>query len=86
METPPADWPELIKDTDKASVWAELESELDAIAARAAMLAGYIGKRAGTDGCGKSTHQDAAKAANKRLVKVRMALGFTYPERGQISF
>ena len=50
------------------------------------MLAQYISTRAGTDGCGKKEHKDAVKACNRQLVKVRRALGYSYPNSGTINF
>lgn len=48
---------------------------LEAIAARAAMLATYLDNREG-HGCGDQGHVDSLKAANRVNAKVRKALGY----------
>jgi hypothetical protein len=53
---------------------------------KAARLAEYIETRTGADGCGPKPHADAVKACNKRSVKVRKALGYSYPNSGVFTF
>jgi len=50
------------------------------------MLGAYLADRKGTDGCGEGSHASAVKKANRRLVKVRRALGFNIPEAGKLNF
>lgn len=45
----------------------------------------YIEQRDGA-GCGDQGHEAAVKAQNKLATKVRRALGFTFPEKGNVKF
>jgi len=56
---------------------ADYSRALDSDAQRAAFTAEYLNRRA--EG---ASHAVAVKAANRRLVKVRKALGYTHPESG----
>lgn len=86
LNMPATEWTHLVKTNDASSFWADIETQLDAVACKAAMLAGYISARAGTSGCGAQDHPTAVKYCNRRLVRVRRAMGYTYPNRGQICF
>lgn len=57
---------------------AEYARTLQAIAEKAARLAEYCEERGG-DGCGDRGHESAVAAANRRVRKVRKALGYQYP-------
>jgi hypothetical protein len=59
--------------------------EFDALATQAALLSGYLSQREGL-GNGPKSHAAAVLQANKRLVKVRRALGFSCPEGGTFEF
>ena len=63
----------------------ELENWLDSVCERAALLSGYLDAR-GASGCGDNGHAEGVRHANLTLVKVRKALGFTYPNRGVVNF
>lgn len=87
LTTPPAKWSQaLCYKRWQAQSWHDLAGDLDFIVQRAAMLAEYIATRKGMDGTGTREHAEAMKAANKLLVKIRRALGYTYPERGTFNF
>jgi len=58
---------------------------LDALIEKATRLRGYLDGRYG-HGCGDQGHGSAVKESNRLVVKVRRALGFTFPERGALSF
>jgi hypothetical protein len=58
--------------------WSDLVDEADATAVMAAEVAVYAGMRGG-NGCGDHGHEAALEAARKARVKVRRALGFSYP-------
>ena len=66
--------------------WISLVDFLDDTAQRAAQLAQYVSMRQGCDGCGPKTHGDAVKEANRKLEKVRKALGYSYPKSGIFPF
>jgi len=86
LNTNRSDWDELLNPVCSdhpelnyaISELSELESELDSLTQNACMAAEYIGHR-GTYGCGDSGHDKAFKAAEKKLKKVRKAIGYTYP-------
>lgn len=54
----------------------ELERTLSDLCQRAARLIGYLEAR-GTTGCGDGGHADGVKESNRRVAKVRKALGYT---------
>ena len=56
----------------------DLESELSALIQRAVLLEAYVSRRFNT-GCGDQGHATSAKHARATLVKVRRALGYSYP-------
>ncbi len=75
LHAPIVDWPEraaAIKDKQGA------EAELSALIQRAALLEAYISQRWNT-GCGDQGHEASARHANRTIVKIRRALGFSYP-------
>lgn len=75
------DWPQHLKRLQgtKPGAMADVASELAALIQRAALLHAYVEHRYNT-GCGEHNHVDSAKKANRMLVRVRRALGYTYPE------
>lgn len=77
LSIPRRDWENLIGNT-KESGWQDLEHHLDGLAQNASMLSEYLGQR-GSYGCGDHGHEDALKAANSKLKKIRQAMGYTHP-------
>ena len=77
LKKPIAQWPQYLNSTRQDL--SEIELELSAIVQRAALLQAYINHRY-LSGCGEQDHASSAKEANKVLVCVRRALGFTYPK------
>jgi hypothetical protein len=53
---------------------------------RLALISAYVNARFGGDGCGRKEHAYAVTVAMKQLVKIRKALGYSYPDRGVFSF
>ena len=70
----------------RAADWQTIERDLNAISQQAAMLAEYLGHRLGTDGSGQHSHAAAVRRANRRLVKVRRAMGYSHPQNGALAF
>lgn len=64
---------------------SDIESELQALVQRATLMSVYIGHRYNT-GCGDQGHKESARVANRALVKVRQALGFSYPASTPLQF
>ncbi len=56
----------------------DVEAELSALIQRAALLEAYIARRWNT-GCGDQGHEASAKHAGRVLVRVRKAIGYSYP-------
>lgn len=69
---------------DKTTNFYCLVGDLEALCERASFLAKYLEARKGTIGCGPKSHEASVKFANKQLVKVRRALGFSLPKAGEI--
>lgn len=63
LKVAPADWKETV-DAMSTKERGELNKELDGIAERAALLAGYLDERYG-GGCGDQGHKQAMKTANR---------------------
>ena len=61
----------------------ELAEELSGQIQRLVWNWGYMESRYGS-GCGDQGHRSAVKNANRVLRQVRKAMGYTYPERGEI--
>lgn len=57
----------------------EVEQECLYLAQRAALLGVYVATRYNT-GCGDQGHDSGAQASNRATVKVRKALGYSYPD------
>ena len=76
LAKPIAQWPQYIN-SEKRDL-QEIEGELSTLIQRAALLESYIMHRYNT-GCGDQGHAASAKHAGAVLVKVRRALGFSYP-------
>lgn len=86
LKTLSIDWDDLLSPTCEEdsslnftiSELSEIESLLNQVTQKACKLSEYIGYR-GTFGCGDSGHDEALNKSEKRLTKVRKALGYTYP-------
>ena len=72
---PVAEWPQALP----ANGLPSIKSELAALIQRATLLHDYIATRYNT-GCGDKGHAASAKHANATLVRVRKAMGFSYPK------
>jgi len=85
LARPIAEWPQAIQSHQGKTVGAlqDVESELSALIQRATLLNAYLSRRYNT-GCGDQGHESSAKHARRVLVKVRKALGFSYPENSPI--
>lgn len=86
LTQPIAMWPQAINSTRGTVVGAlqDVETELSSLIQRAALLHAYISHRY-TSGCGDQGHEDSAKHANRELIKIRKAMGFSYPTNTPIS-
>ncbi len=62
----------------------ELANWLDSMTERCARLSGYLEAR-GATGCGDNGHAEGVKQSNKKVAKVRKAIGYTYP-KADLSF
>jgi len=78
LEAPINEWPQAIQKT-KQNLQI-VEAELSALIQRAVLLHAYLQDRFNT-GCGVKDHEPSAKKANKELVRVRLAMGFSYPKQ-----
>ncbi len=85
LRTPPVKWDKAAQKINESDV-QEIVSVLEHMATRAARLAEYLDTRCGGTGCGKQSHEDSVKAANKKLVEVRRAIGYSYPQAGVFTF
>lgn len=76
------DWESLVDqmrgEGSQASAVVQLETEASALSALAAEISGYLMHR-GASGCSDSGHGKALAAAQKKLKRVRKALGYSYP-------
>ncbi len=70
-----------LSEIEHASSSQALVGELERLAQNAALLAAYFEERRHS-GCGEHSHKQAAKAANRVLVRVRRAMGFVVPDAG----
>ena len=77
MQKPAAQWRALLEKATPEQR-AELEAELFGLMQRMAVLGAYVARRYNT-GCGDQGHEASAKHAQRVLVKIRRALGYTYP-------
>lgn len=77
LNLPVSEWPQAINSTKESL--QDIESELSALVQRATLLHTYLSHRYNT-GCGDQGHESSAKKANSALVKVRKAMGFSYPK------
>ena len=57
---------------------SEIEDVFNQMTQKACLLSEYIGHR-GTYGCGDYGHNEAEMKAEKKLKKVRKAIGYTFP-------
>jgi hypothetical protein len=76
LRAPLVKWDDIASKTDPL-ILSEVSSAADSDAERLATLASYTAAR-----YRGNTHETARKFANKRTVKVRRALGYSYPESG----
>ena len=82
LARPIAEWPQAINST--LGNLQQIESELSGCVQCAALLQSYLSYRYNT-GCGDHGHDRSARHANKELVKIRRAMGFSYPNQHCIS-
>ena len=76
LQAPIAEWPQrLMSVTDLQAA----ESELSSLIQRATLLESYLAHRYNT-GCGDQGHGASAKHAQRTLIAVRRALGYSYPK------
>jgi len=77
---PPVKWDRRVSSLSSTDQ-LELNRAVESDAQRLILLGEYLSSRSnGQD------HAGAVKRANARVVKVRRAMGFTYPERGLVHF
>jgi hypothetical protein len=84
LKRPIQEWPQAIHGKIGSDELQNIEHDLAGIVQRAALLHAYIAHRYNTC-CVDQGHVASAKHANKRLVKIRKALGFSYPGNLSIS-
>ena len=77
LHSPIAEWPQKIHNT-KADL-QDIETELSGIIQRSILLHDYVSYRYNTGG-GDQGHSQSAKHANKALLRVRTAMGYSYPK------
>lgn len=82
LDVPVNQWAEVLE-TVKGDR-QELEAQLSAVIQRATLAEAYLSHRFNS-GCGDQGHEASAKQANRVLVKVRKALGFSYPSNTPLS-
>jgi hypothetical protein len=68
----------VVCDTHTGGTVRELEDMLSQSMQKLAWAQGYLMAR-GATGCGDSGHEQACKDADKRLKKIRKAMGYTLP-------
>ena len=78
LSLPPAEWEQWYQESTDSDI---VEDEMAGIAQRATLAARYLEMR----NLGYR-HDEAVGYANRAVVKVRAALGFSYPERGTFDF
>jgi hypothetical protein len=90
LKTAPVDWhkrtEQYFHQPERIDEIRQICSEIDTTMQRSAMLRAYLETRLGLDGTGAHPHKDGVKEANRLLVKIRRALGYTYPKRGTFPF
>lgn len=82
LNRPVAEWPRLLDacyGVVPAGTMIQIEHELAALIQKAALLHVYIASRYNA-GLGDQGHESSAKHANATLIKIRRALGFSYPK------
>jgi len=79
-QMPPSKWMLLLDSQFKLST--SRLCDIASYAERLLLLCEYVETRIGADGCGLKTHDDAAKAVAKLHLKLRKALGYSYPAQG----
>jgi hypothetical protein len=83
LSLPPIEWQAWLERQRKHrrfDVLQTIRGELEAMSQRAVLLAEYIDQSSYHD------HDAAVKEANKKLVRVRKAMGYAYPSRGPFTF
>lgn len=80
LKTPPAQWSQRLSSKAAGST-DDVTRETEWLIQRGTMLATYLDAR--RDG---SDHVHAVKAANRKLVRVRRAMGYSLPKAGQFTF
>ena len=87
LRLPPVQWErELARPKYKDINWQSLVIGLNGEAQRQIFLAEFLAERTGHYGCGVRDHADSVREANKVLVKVRKAMGYSYPKMGTLQF
>jgi len=79
LESAPITWDKRFNDIPRHNrevLLCELSDWLYSVAVRAARLAGYVNAR-GAVGCGDSGHAEGVKSSNRKVARVRKALGYT---------
>lgn len=74
MNLPPRKWEAALAEYSD-TVRREIAEDLEGLAERAALVAGYVGARAQ-----ERNHQAGVKRANKLCTAIRKAIGFSYPK------
>lgn len=80
LNAPRNEWRTLVEKQCTQLLAINLPVEIDHLIQHLALLSAYVEERYYT-GCGEQSHEDACKAANKQLKKVRAALGYSYPDK-----
>lgn len=77
----PVTWDAKVTETlkDGTGTVQALVNWLDSVAEHCARLSGYLEAR-GATGCGDNGHADGVKSSNRKVTKIRKALGYTYPK------
>ena len=77
LNRPISEWQDALE-AASAGARQETEEELSALVQRATLLEAYVAHRWNT-GCGDQGHESSATEAQRVLVRVRKALGFSIP-------
>jgi hypothetical protein len=81
LKAAPIEWPAILRRFQRRNKFStsdmnDLTHRMDDTAERLAFLSEYVTVRFGCTGCGDKNPAQAVKAAQKRQVKVAVALGF----------
>jgi hypothetical protein len=84
LKLPPAEWSQAMNypwTPERQGDWDCVGDVLDSQATRRVLLSGYIFARVNGQ-----NHSQSVRAANRKLVKIRRAIGYSYPKAGMIVF